>query len=64
MSIADEVFWNTAMMSVAPRSPRPTVNIPAIPPVRNAICSAFGMEPVNAAAAVRTLPRVAKVIPI
>ena len=38
--------------------------MPATPPVRNAIVSALGIEPVLAAAAVRTLPRVANVIPI
>jgi hypothetical protein len=58
------VFWNSMMMTVAPSSPRPTVNIPATPPVRKATVSASGSEPVRAAAAVRTLPRVAIVIPM
>ena len=38
--------------------------MPATPPVRNATFSAAGIEPVLAAAAVRTLPRVASVIPM
>ena len=62
--ITDEVFWKAMMMAVAPRRPRPTVNMPATPPVRNATVRAFGMLPLRAAAAVRTLPWVAKVIPI
>jgi hypothetical protein len=62
--IADDVFWKRMMISVAPRRPRPTVNMPATPPVRNATSSAFGIEPVFAAAAVRTLPRVASVMPM
>ncbi len=62
--IAELVFWNTMMISVAPRRPRPTVNMPATPPVRKAMVSAFGMLPVRAAAAVRTLPRVASVMPM
>ena len=52
------------MISVAPSRPRPTVNIPATPPVRKATVSAAGREPVRAAAAVRTLPRVAMVMPM
>jgi hypothetical protein len=51
-------------MTVAPRSPSPTVNIPATPPVRKATVRARGMLLLSAAAAVRTLPRVAKVIPM
>ncbi len=62
--IAVAVFWKIMMMTVAPRRPRPTVNIPATPPVRKAMPSASGMEPVLAAAAVRTLPRVARVMPM
>ena len=38
--------------------------MPATPPVRNATESARGMLPDLAAAAVRTLPRVARVIPM
>ncbi len=64
MRIAELVFWNSMMMIVAPSRPRPTVNIPATPPVRKAIERAFGIDPVLAAAAVRTLPRVARVIPM
>ena len=38
--------------------------MPATPPVRNATCSASRNEPVFAAAAVRTLPRVARLMPM
>ena len=38
--------------------------MPATPPVRKATVSASGMLPVRAAAAVRTLPRVASVMPM
>ena len=40
------------------------MNIPATPPVRKAMPRASGMEPDLAAAAVRTLPRVASVMPM
>ena len=62
--IADEVFWKIMMMTVAPSRPSPTQNMPATPPVRNATRSAAGIEPVLAAAAVRTLPRTARLIPM
>jgi hypothetical protein len=62
--IAELVFWKSQMMTVAPRRPRPTVNMPAMPPVRKATLSASGSEPRLAAAAVRTLPRVARVMPM
>ena len=62
--MADEVFWKMTMITVAPRRPRPTVNIPAMPPVRKATSRARASEPDLAAAAVRTLPRVARVIPM
>ena len=62
--IAVAVFWNSMMMIVAPRRPRPTVNMPATPPVRNATCSAPCSEPLRAAAAVRTLPRTARLMPM
>ena len=52
------------MISVAPNSPSPTVNMPATPPVRNATSSAFGIDPLRAAAAVRTLPRTARLMPM
>jgi hypothetical protein len=52
------------MIRLAPSRPSPTVNIPATPPVRNATVRARGMLPVRAAAAVRTLPRVASVMPM
>ena len=58
------MFWNRMMMIVAPSRPRPTVNMPATPPVRNATVSASAIEPFWAAAAVRTLPRVASVMPM
>ena len=38
------VFWKIMMMTVAPSRPRPTVNMPATPPVRNATSSARGMR--------------------
>ena len=38
--------------------------MPATPPVRNATFSAAGSEPVRAAAAVRTLPRTARLMPM
>src|ERR1700741_2162579 len=62
--IAELVFWKIIMITVAPNRPRPTVNMPATPPVRNATCSAFGIDPVFAAAAVRTLPRTARLMPM
>ena len=58
------VFWKIMMISVAPSRPRPTVNMPATPPVRKATVRALGMLPVKAAAAVRTFPRVARVMPM
>ena len=64
MRIAEAVFWKIMMMIVAPSRPRPTVNMPATPPVRNATLSAAGSEPFRAAAAVRTLPRTARLIPM
>lgn len=62
--MADEVFWKTMMIKVAPSRPRPTVNIPATPPVRKATLRAAGSEPDLAAAAVRTLPRTARLMPM
>ncbi len=62
--IAELVFWNAIMISDAPKRPRPTVNMPATPPVRNATCNAAGIEPRFAAAAVRTLPRTARLMPM
>src|SRR3954454_21168040 len=64
MRIADAVFWKIMMINVAPSRPRPTVNMPATPPVRNATLSAAGNEPDRAAAAVRTLPRTARLMPM
>ena len=64
MRIAEAVFWKTMMITVAPKRPRPTVNMPATPPVRNATFRAAGSEPTFAAAAVRTLPRTARPMPM
>ena len=64
MRIAEAVFWKIMMMIVAPSSPRPTVNMPATPPVRNATFDAAGSDPERAAAAVRTLPRTARLMPM
>ncbi len=36
MRMAELVFWKIMMITVAPSRPRPTVNMPATPPVRNA----------------------------
>ena len=58
------MFWKIMMITVAPSRPRPTVNMPATPPVRNATLSALGIEPDFAAAAVRTLPRTARLMPM
>ena len=48
---------------MAPRSPSPTVNIPATPPARNAIRNARRRPDSLAAFAVRTLARTASHIP-
>ena len=64
MRMAELVFWKIMMITVAPSRPRPTVNMPATPPVRNATWRAAGMEPERAAAAVRTLPRTARLMPM
>ena len=58
------MFWKIMMIIVAPNRPSPTVNMPATPPVRNATSSAFGIDPLRAAAAVRTLPRTARLMPM
>ena len=50
--------------TAAPNRPRPTVNIPATPPVRNAIRIADRSPPSRAAAATRTLPRTHSDIPV
>ena len=64
MRIAEAVFWKIMMMTVAPSRPRPTVYMPATPPVRNATLSAALSEPDLAASAVRTLPRTASLMPM
>ena len=51
-------------MAVAPIRPSPTRNMPAIPPVRKATFRAAGSEPLLAAAAVLTLPRTARLMPM
>ena len=48
---------------MAPNSPSPTVNIPATPPARNAIRSAFRRPDSLAAFAVRTFARTASHMP-
>src|SRR5580700_2133746 len=48
----------------APNRPRPTVNMPATPPVRNAIRIAVRSPPSRAAAATRTLPRTHSDMPV
>src|SRR5580658_5260716 len=50
--------------TAAPNSPRPTGNIPATPPVRNAIRNARRSPPSRAAAATRTLPRTVSDMPV
>ena len=64
MRMAALVFWKIMMMMVAPSRPRPTVNMPETPPVRKATWRASGSEPRRAAAAVRTLPRTARLMPM
>ena len=64
MRIAEAVFWKSRMMTVAPSRPRPAVNSPATPPVRKATLSAPGKSLRVAAAAVRTLPRMASHMPM
>ena len=64
MRMAVAEFWKIMMITVAPSRPRPTVYIPATPPLRKATLSAPGSEPALAAAAVRTLPRTARLIPM
>ena len=48
----------------APNRPSPTVNMPATPPVRNAIRIALRSPPSRAAAATRTLPRTHSDMPV
>ena len=64
MRIADAVFWNSITIVVAPMRPRPTQNMPATPPVLKATSRAGPILPVRAAAAVRTLPRTARPMPM
>jgi hypothetical protein len=50
-------------IAVAPKRPRPTVNIPATPPARNASFTAIRSPDSRAAFAVRTFARTASHIP-
>ena len=54
---------NHSSTTEAPNRPRPTVSMPQKPPVRNAIRMASRLPVAWAAAATRTLPRVASVMP-
>ena len=58
------VFWKTATMTVIPSRPSPTHSMPVTAPVRKATRSAPGILPSRAAAAVRTLPRTAMLMPM
>ena len=61
--IAEALFWKTITITVAPSRPSPAVNRPIVPPALNATCMAASIEPVFAAAAVRTFARVANHMP-
>ena len=63
-STAVALFWKMNTIVVAPIRPRPTVKRPVMPPVRKATLSAGGSLPSRAAAAVRTLPRTDRLMPI
>ena len=62
-SRAVAVFCATMMITVAPSNPAPTVNRPVTPPLRKATSRAGPSCPPRAAAAVRTFPRTATLIP-
>ncbi len=65
MSTAVAEFWKIRTMPVAPTSPRPTQSMPVTAPVRKATLRAPAMPPPwEAAAAVRTLPRTAMLMPM
>ena len=53
----------SSKITTAPSSPRPTVNIPATPPARNAIVSARRRPDSRAAFATRTFARTARDMP-
>ena len=58
-------FWKMRTMAVAPTRPRPTQSMPVTAPVRKATRKAsFIPPPRAAAAAVRTLPRTAMLMPM
>ena len=58
-------FWKMRTMAVAPTRPRPTQSMPVTAPVRKATRRASFMPPPwAAAAAVRTLPRTAMLMPM
>ncbi len=63
-STAVALFWKMNTIVVAPMRPRPTQSRPVIPPVRKATLSAGGSFPSRAAAAVRTLPRTDRLMPM
>ena len=58
------VFWKMSTMTVAPSRPRPTQSRPVMAPVRKATLRAGAILPSRAAAAVRTLPRTARLMPM
>ena len=62
--IAVAECWASMTITVAPSRPKPTTNRPVTPPVRMATLSAAGSDPERAAAAVRTLPLTAVLIPM
>ena len=64
ISTAVAVFWKMSVSPAAPIRPRPTQNRPVTPPVRKATRSALGSWPSRAAAAVRTLPRTERFMPM
>ena len=65
MSTAVAEFWKMRTMAVAPTRPRPTQSMPVTAPVRKATRRASFMPPPReAAAAVRTLPRTAMLMPM
>ncbi len=65
MRTAVAEFWKMRTMAVAPTRPRPTQSMPVTAPVRKATRRASAMPPpFEAAAAVRTLPRTAMLMPM
>ncbi len=65
MRTAVAEFWKISTMAVAPTRPSPTQSMPVTAPVRKATRRAPAMPPpCDAAAAVRTLPRTAMLMPM